>query len=417
MIEISVGYWPGIRNKELVYLEQDKMNDAIALVDRYLSLAPKNLDARKELIELLTRASNLQRAIEVAQDGARINPRDAEWQTLIGNLYSRKNDLPNATTAFDAAFIIQPDATQLLTAVMQRIRSDKKDWDAAMQLLRTNAKIVATSIKLQILLAVALVNNGQRDSGLLAMRNNYKNIQDGIAAGTLSTDEWGMWYTGLNSCFEKKPQESEAFIKALATNNQFDYWNCLGLATLYTLQGETGLAAAVEILEKAVELAKSSGVKDSNQLQAAALLQAGNLLYVSKNFPKSISLFERAIELAPNNAGAMNNAAFIIAQSGGNPQRAVDLARKCVEISPSTDDFLDTLGFALLRAGKPSEAMDSLQKAILIGQKPSSMIHLAEVFIELKRPMDAKEYLEKAKKQKVTDEQMEEIKVLELKLN
>ena len=417
VIEISVGYWPGIRNKELVYLEQDKMNDAIALVDRYLSLAPKNLDARKELIELLMRASNLPRAIEVAQDGARLNPREAEWQTLMGNLYSRKNDLPNATAAFDAAFIIQPDATQLLTAVMQRIRSDKKDWDAAMQLLRTNAKIVATSIKLQILLAVALVNNGQRDSGLLAMRNNYKNIQDGIAAGTLSTDEWGMWYTGLNSCFENKPQEAEAFIKALATNNQFDYWNCLGLANLYTLRGEAGVAAAVDILEKSVELAKSSGVKDSNQLQAAALLQAGNLLYVSKNFPKSISLFERAIELAPNNAGAMNNAAFIIAQSGGNPQRAVDLARKCVEISPSTDDFLDTLGFALLRAGKPSEAMDSLQKAILIGQKPSSMIHLAEVFIELKRPMDAKEYLEKAKKQKVTDEQLEEIKVLELKLN
>jgi len=417
VIEISMGYWPGIRNKELVYLEQDKINDAISLVDRYLSLAPKNLDARKELIELLMRAGNLQRAIEVGQEGSRLNPREAEWQTLIGNLYLRKNDLPNSTAAFDAAFIIQPDATQLLTAVMQRIRSEKKDWAAAMQLLRTNAKIVATSIKLQILLAVSLVNSGQRDAGLVAMRNNYKNIQDGIATGSLSTDEWTMWYTGINSCFDKKPQEAEAFIKTLATNNQLDYWNCLGLATLYTLQGETGVAAAVEILEKAVELAKTSGAKDSNQLQAAALLQAGNLLYVSKNYTKSISLFEQAIQLAPNNAGAMNNAAFIIAQSGGNPQRAVDLARKCVEISPGTDDFLDTLGFTLLRAGKPSEAIDPLQKAILMGQKPSSMIHLAEAFIELKRPMDAKEYLEKAKKQKVTDEQMEEIKVLELKLN
>ena len=45
------------------------------------------------------------------------------------------------------------------------------------------------------------------------------------------------------------------------------------------------------------------------------------------------------------------------------------------------------------------------------------MIHLAEVFIELKRPLDAKEFLEKAKKQKPTDEQLEEIKALELKLN
>lgn len=50
-------------------------------------------------------------------------------------------------------------------------------------------------------------------------------------------------------------------------------------------------------------------------------------------------------------------------------------------------------------------------------QKPGSMIHLAQAFIELKRPADAKEYLEKAKTKSPTEDQIAEIKALELKLN
>lgn len=418
VLDISVGYWPGIRNKELVYLEKEKIDDAIAVVDRYLSAAPKNVDARKELIELLVRANNFSRAIDLAQEGSRLNPRDAEWQNMIGNLNLRRNDISGATEAFDAAFIIQPDATQLLASVTQRVRLEKKDWNSVLQILRANSKVVATSIRLQIFLAVALVNSGQREPGLVAMRNSYKIIQDGVAADSVSPDEWNTWYTGLASCFDKNPKEAEAFVATVVGDKPMEYWNYTGIATLYMVQGESGTPEAVKMLEKSAEVAKASGVKDSNQQQAAALLQAGNLLYASKNFSKSMELFEQAIQLIPDNAGALNNAAYLIAKSGTNPARAVELARKSVELNAAgIDDFLDTLGFALLRAGKASEAIEPLQKAIVIGQKPSSMIHLAEVFIELKRQLDAKEFLEKAKKQKPTDEQLEEIKALELKLN
>ena len=44
-------------------------------------------------------------------------------------------------------------------------------------------------------------------------------------------------------------------------------------------------------------------------------------------------------------------------------------------------------------------------------------MHLAEVFIQLKRPAEAKEYLEKAKAKSPTTEQLTEIKTLESKLN
>ncbi len=415
--DISMGYWPSIQNKERVLIEQGKESDAIALVEKFLSLSPQNVDARRDLIQLLYRTNSLQRAIDLAQDGSRMNPRDAAWQTMIGTLQLQKKDSVRAMAAFDAAFVIQPEIEQLLNSVNQRFNGDKKDWEGALKLLRANAKLVAVSPKAQILLAVALVNSGQREAGLAAMRTGYKTISDGVASGVMMPDEWGMWYSGLGQCFDKKPQESEAFLKALVGKLELSYWNCNGLSALYANVGSSGTQQSIQWLEQAAKLAKAAGGPDANQLEAVALLQIGNLYYKENDFSKSTEYFEKALLLIPNNASAMNNAAYLIAKSGSNLPRAVELARKAVELNPNTDDFLDTLGFALLKDGKPSEAMEPLQKAIVLTQKPGSMIHLAEVFIQLKRPVDAKEYLEKAKAKSPTSEQLTEIKTLESKLN
>ena len=415
--DISMGYWPSIQNKERVLIEQGKESEAIAMVEKFLSLSPQNVDARRDLIQLLYRANALQRAIDLAQDGSRMNPRDASWQTMIGTLQLQKKDFVRATAAFDAAFVIQPEIEQLLNSVNQRFNGDKKDWEGALKLLRANAKLVAVSPKAQILLAVALVNSGQREAGLAAMRTGYKTISEGVASGVMTPDEWGMWYSGLGQCFDKKPQESEAFLKALVGKLELSYWNCNGLSALYANVGSSGTQQSIQWLEQAAKLAKAAGGPDANQLEAVALLQIGNLYYKENDFSKSTEYFEKALLLIPNNASAMNNAAYLIAKSGSNSTRAVELARKAVELNPNTDDFLDTLGFALLKDGKAGEAMEPLQKAIVLTQKPGSMIHLAEVFIQLKRPAEAKEYLEKAKAKSPTSEQLAEINTLESKLN
>jgi tetratricopeptide (TPR) repeat protein len=226
-----------------------------------------------------------------------------------------------------------------------------------------------------------------------------------------------MWFSGLGQCFDKKPAESEAFVKALVGKGDIDYWDCNGLSALYADLGGDGTKQSIEWLERASTIAKNLAGPEANKLQAVALLQIGNLYYKDKDFVKSTQLFEQAVALIPDNPSALNNAAYLIAKGGTNAAKAVELARKCVELNPNVDDFQDTLGFALIKDGKSLEALEPLQKAIVMTQKPGSMIHLAQAFIELKRPADAKEYLEKAKTKSPTAEQIAEIQVLELKLN
>jgi len=416
-IDISMGYWPGIQNKGRVLLEQDKVNEAVTLVEKFLSMSPQNVEARRELIQLLLRSNNIPRAIQLTEEGTRMYPQDSAWQTMAATLNVQRNDTAKATAAFDAAFVIQPGIDELLACVNQRLRGEKKDWEAAMKLLRANPRLVSTSSNAQILLAIGLVNTGQREPGLAAMRTAYKTITTGIASGALRVEDWGMWFSGLGQCFDKKPQESEAFLKSLLGNTPFNYWDCTGLAALYADLAPSGTKTAIEWLERAAALAKARSSSDSNQLQAVALLQVGNLLYKEKDFVNSTRYFELALELIPNNPSALNNAAYLIAKSGTNSARAVELARKCVALNPNVDDFQDTLGYALLLDGKSAEALEPFQKAIVMSQKPGSMIHLAQAFIELKRPIDAKEYLEKAKLKSPTEEQIAELKLLESKLN
>lgn len=416
-IDITLGYWPGILNKQRVLLEQEKITEAILLLDKFLAVAPLNSEARQTLIGLHVRANNLQRAIELTQQGARMNPRDSVWQTTLGVLNAQSNDFDKSIAAYDAAFAIQPEVNQLLDSVNQRINGKTKDWDMVLKLLHANPKLVSGSTKAQILLAVALVNNRQREAGLAIMQASYKSITEGIKSGSLLPEEWGMWFAGLGQCFDKQPKDSEAFVRALEGQSEPSYWDCNGLSSLYAELGTDGTKQSIQWLERAVNIAKATGGPDANKLEAVALLQIGNMYYKQNDFVKSTQLFEQAVTLIPDNPSALNNAAYLIAKSGSNSAKAVGLARKCVELNPNVDDFQDTLGFALLKDGKPSEALEPLQKAIVMTQKPGPMIHLAEAFIALKRPANAKEYLEKAKTKSPTAEQAAEIKELELKLN
>lgn len=117
-------------------------------------------------------------------------------------------------------------------------------------------------------------------------------------------------------------------------------------------------------MERGVNVAKASTALDAKNLQAIGLLQIGNMYYKQKDFVKATQLFEQAVALVPDNPGALNNAAYLIANSGSNLARAVELARRCVELNPNVDDFQDTLGFALLKDGKPADALEPFQKRL-----------------------------------------------------
>jgi len=84
--------------------------------------------------------------------------------------------------------------------------------------------------------------------------------------------------------------------------------------------------------------------------------------------------------LDPNNGNALNSLGFVLAETGKNPQRAVDYCRRAIRIRPKSAAYLDSLGWACYKLGRIEEARDALRSALNAapGEKEIA-VHLRQV--------------------------------------
>jgi tetratricopeptide (TPR) repeat protein len=96
---------------------------------------------------------------------------------------------------------------------------------------------------------------------------------------------------------------------------------------------------------------------------------------------------------------ALNNLAFLLALRGSQGSEAIRYVSQAIEITGPTAELLDTRAMAHLSAGRTKEAIEDLETAR--AQKPqvaAIWYHLAQAYLEAKRPDDAKTAFEEAKK-------------------
>ena len=96
--------------------------------------------------------------------------------------------------------------------------------------------------------------------------------------------------------------------------------------------------------------------------QAYAAL--GYIYYGQKEVEESIRCLNRALELDPANANALNSLGYIYAEEEMNIENAVTLCRRSVELVPDNAVYIDSLGWVLYKAGRLSEAREHLRKAL-----------------------------------------------------
>ena len=74
--------------------------------------------------------------------------------------------------------------------------------------------------------------------------------------------------------------------------------------------------------------------------------------------------YRRAVDLDEGNPNAANGLGYLLADSGGDADRAVELCRRAVEGDPDNMAYKDSLGWALFRAGDTSKALRYLTEAL-----------------------------------------------------
>jgi serine/threonine protein kinase/Flp pilus assembly protein TadD len=149
-----------------------------------------------------------------------------------------------------------------------------------------------------------------------------------------------------------------------------DAWGARGVAYLNLGQ----LEKAVLDLSKSIELAPNHP-----RLALIYLMRAGGNGRLARFAPARTD-YESALKLAPTNARVLNGLAWLLAACPEpkvrDPRRAVELARKAVEVAPKEGSCWNTLGVAHYRTGDWKAAVTALEKSVAFSMGGDAVDHL-----------------------------------------
>jgi tetratricopeptide (TPR) repeat protein len=137
------------------------------------------------------------------------------------------------------------------------------------------------------------------------------------------------------------------------------------LAASLSWQGK--FAEAEEHLKKAISIFRSS-LPSNHSFLRPTVQDLVSVLLMQGKYDDAIQLIRDGIRSEPGYAEAHNYLAWMLAtcpdEKLRNPEEAVRLAAKAVELAPQEGSYLNTLGIAQYRAGEYSAARETLQKSI-----------------------------------------------------
>ena len=106
---------------------------------------------------------------------------------------------------------------------------------------------------------------------------------------------------------------------------------------------------------------------------------------------KAETAFGRALELNPNDSGALNYLGYWWADEGRNLREAMELITKAVQLYPENGYYADSLGWVYFKIGNTKKAVTWLERAVELAPDDAVIHdHLGDVYWHLGRLLEAR---------------------------
>jgi tetratricopeptide (TPR) repeat protein len=141
-----------------------------------------------------------------------------------------------------------------------------------------------------------------------------------------------------------------------------------------------------------------------NPREAVFYMVSGSVYERKHDLEKAKSSYETALELKPDDPGISNNLAYVLLETNGDLDRALELAQSARRSMPESPDVADTLGLALYRKGVYESAIGMFEEAIKLSAKnkqaenPTFHYHLGLAYEKAEKPELARQHFERVLK-------------------
>lgn len=334
---------------------------AIQITDEVVQLDPTDAIARLIRAKAQTAIGQSKQAREELKNLIKTYPNLLDAKFQIAQLDAAEKNYKEADTAFETLFKGTGD-TRVLMAYTESLMAQQRYGDAR-KLIQGELDKSPARADLRLALGNILLRGKDFDAAAV----QYKTVAD------------------------QNPTSSDVWMR---------------LADVYQLKGES--SKSVEFLRKAVQA-------DPKDLRAA--LRLGVQLDLAGDKKSARELYETVLKTQPEQPVALNNLAFLLAEGGGDLDRALSLAERARQQLPEETDVADTLGWIYLKKNLSESALNLF--AEIAKKKPENATyryHLALALYQKGDKIQAKKEASAALSQKPNKDDEQKIRELISKL-
>ena len=340
-----------------VYEDRAQHAKALEQTDLVLQAAPSDPDARLIRTRALIGMNESDRALPELEELVQQYPGLNEARLQLGNLYLTRRQYPQATDQFQKVWTSNPPDKRGFIGI-QTVKLAEGKTDEAVKALED------------------LLN---KNPNVAAYRFDLANFQ--ATAGTLIV--------------KSDPDRAQKYFLAAAENykqiakttpNAAEVWLRLGILQRQLEQYDAAIASFQQ------SETASPRSPDAFINQATLLDQLGRK-------KEAVEVYNKVLGIDPENTLALNNLAFLIAESGSNLDQAMTFAEKAKKKYPNNPAISDTLGFVYYQKNLNAEAVGIFRQVVQDDpQRSLYRFHLAMALLKQGDKQGARTEAEKALK-------------------
>ena len=266
----------------------------------------------------------------------------------LANFYSRKKDPNKAISLLDEAIKTNPRNPDILELKGRIFMSVKKYHDAIKAFDDLESISPDRGIPLKI-------------NAYVVMKEVPRAVEEARRIITLNPNStYG--YMILSSIFESQNELNKSVeeLKHGLNKDKDNLQAMLMLGNLYMKRKDYPLASAIfaEAIRK-------------NPDSAPAYFSQGTLLEITGKKEEAARNYRQALAKTENYVPALNNLAYLYSDGYGDKKEGLRMAISAFKQEPGNGGVTDTLGYALLKNGRTSEARKVLEKAAVYSPQQS----------------------------------------------
>jgi len=447
-----------------VLMRQGKREEASQVVADILRADPNDTDARSVSATLLLDKGDINRAMTELQSVVGRSPSNPVAHFNLGRAHEARNEWEQARQEFQRAVDIRPDYV-LARLSLAQLQLQHREWDGAYRTAEQALNYDRSNINAQLIESAALMGENRFTESramLLEMLKRFPSSPD------------IHYQLGLVELGDRKYKEAEEAFRKSYQLNPGDSRGLLGVVETYIgenksedavsmLQAEVAkqpnrpdlhlTLATAAVLDAKFDLAIEqfqtvlNSMPANTKARADVYVRLGETYRRKGDLPNAISSLEEArkilpdnpvvlstlglafdgagrrneaqqayqaaLKADPNNGVALNNLAFLLADTGGDLDQALTYAQKAKQLLPNLAEVSDTLGLIYLRKNLSDDAVDIFKE--LVSKQPNTAIfhyHLGMAFSQKGDRPKALQELQQALKDNPTKEDKQKIQAL-----